>query len=61
MRCRILAIFLLLCGIAGEAEQSAIQSYEKSGDYAAAFELCMKTPDEAFSAYFIGDYLIVVT
>ena len=57
MRCRILAIFLLLCGIAGEAEQSAIQSYEKSGDYAAAFELCMKTPDEAFSAYFIGDYL----
>lgn len=47
MRCRILAIFLLLCGIAGEAEQSAIQSYEKSGDYAAAFELCMKTPDEA--------------
>ena len=57
MRCRILAIFLLLCGIACEAEQSAIQSYEKSGDYAAAFELCMKTPDEAFSAYFIGDYL----
>ena len=57
MRCRILAIFLLLCGIAGAVEPSVVRSREKAGDYTSAFELCKKAPDEAFSAYFIGDYL----
>ena len=57
MRCQILTIFLSLCGIAGGVEPSVVRSREKAGDYAAALELCMNTPDETFSAYFIGDYL----
>lgn len=49
MRCRFVSVFLSLCGIAGAVEPSVVRSREKAGDYAAAFELCMKTPDEAFS------------